>query len=395
MTTMIRGVLAATALMSATAAYAEGDVTATIAALPDLLKSQYDGAPQTILPGPFADFAAPAKPWKWCHSESYQGNPWRVTVTAELKRLVDGLIADGTVSSFEVSDSNGDVGQQINQIRAFIDKGCSVITSIPGSATGLNDAIDAAWAKGIPFITAAGSVTDVNALNVDSNYARWGYDMITAIAAAHPDGGNVLMVEGIAGHPIVVMEREGADKALAEHPNLKVERVVNGNWTANVTKTVVLQALATDPAQIDAVWTTGSESRVVAEAFAEAGRPAPTITGSITGDALGYWKANPDNYHFEGHAVLPHWTAETLFRVAVRVMDGQKPTLNTLLMPIPAVHGADLGAWYKDCMTPDAVSIFPVPPTDPVGEDLLDAYFANPAPTMGWDYAKVPDACAK
>ena len=112
---------------------------------------------------------------------------------------------------------------------------------------------------------------------------------------------------------------------------MKVARSVNGNWTANVTKTVVLQAIATNPAPIDAVWTTGSESRVVAEAFSEAGRPAPLITGSITGDALGYWKANPDKYRFEGHAVLPGWTAQTLYRVAVRMLDGQKPTLNTLL----------------------------------------------------------------
>ncbi|TIU32663.1 MAG: ribose ABC transporter substrate-binding protein, partial [Mesorhizobium sp.] len=51
--------------------------------------------------------------------------------------------------------------------------------------------------------------------------------------------------------------------------------------------------------------------------------------------------------------------------------------------------------WYKDCMTPDAVSVFPVPPTDPMPENVLDAYFANPAPTKGWDYSKVPDACAK
>jgi arsenite-transporting ATPase len=41
------------------------------------------------------------------------------------------------------------------------------------------------------------------------------------------------------------MERNGAEKVLAEKPDLKVSRSVNGNWTANVTKTVVLQALAT------------------------------------------------------------------------------------------------------------------------------------------------------
>ncbi|RWD11029.1 MAG: ribose ABC transporter substrate-binding protein [Mesorhizobium sp.] len=395
MTGMIRGLLAATALASlATTAFAQ-DVQGVIGGLPTELKAQYDGAPQKVLPSAWDNFTAPPKPWKWCHSESYQGNPWRVTVTKELKRLVDGLIADGTVSSFEVSDSNNDASQQINQIRAFIDKKCSIITSIPGSATALDDAIDAAAKAGIPFITAAGSVTSPNAINVDSNYARWGYDMMTAIGKAQPDGASILLVEGIAGHPIVVQERQGADKALAENPKLKISRNVNGNWTANVTKTVVLQAIATNPAPIDAVWTTGSESRVVAEAFAEAGRPAPLITGSITGDALGYWKANPDKYRFEGHAVLPHWTAQTLFRVGERMLDGQKPKLNTLLIPIPPVHTADLGAWYKDCMTTDAVSIFPIPPKDPMPEEWLDAYFSNPAPTKGWDYSKVPDACAK
>ena len=394
MNSMLRGLLAATALISIANAAGAQDVSGVIGGLPADLKAQYDGAPQKILPSAWDNFTPPPKPWKWCHSESYQGNPWRVSVTSELKRLVDGLIADGTVASFEVSDSNNDAAQQINQIRAFIDKGCSIITSIPGSATALDEAIDAAAAKGIPFLTAAGSVTSPNAINVDSNYARWGYDMMTAIGKAKPDS-SILLVEGIAGHPIVVQEREGADKALGENTGLKVARSVNGNWTANVTKTVVLQAIATNPAPIDAVWTTGSESRVVAEAFSEAGRPAPLITGSITGDALGYWKANGDKYRFEGHAVLPGWTAQTLFRVGVRMLDGQKPKLNTLLIPIPPVHNADLGQWYKDCMTPDAVSVFPVPPTDPMPEEWLDAYFTNPAPTKGWDYAKVPDACAK
>lgn len=76
-------------------------------------------------------------------------------------------------------------------------------------------------------------------------------------------------------------------------------------------------------------------------------------------------------------------------------MDGQKPVLNTLLIPLPPVHGADLAGWYQDCMTPDAVSVFPVPPTDPVSEEAMNAYFSNPAASPGWDYAAVPPACAK
>lgn len=384
-----------TAVTLLAAVPAMADVSATIAALPEGLRAQYEGAPQTVLAGPLDAFAPPAAPYRWCHSESYQGNPWRVSVTNELRRLVDGLIAQGTVSEFEVSDSGNDVSQQINQIRAFIDKGCGIITSIPGSATGLDAAIAAATDAGIPFVTAAGSVTAPTAVNVDSNYSRWGYEMMQMVGTALPEGGNVLIVEGIAGHPIVVQERAGADAALAEHPGLKLSRVVNGDWTANVTKTVVLQTLATNPAPIDAVWSAGSESRVIAEAFAQAGRPAPLITGSITGDALGYWKANPEGYRFTGHAVLPGWTAQTLFRTAARIMDGQKPLLNTLMIPLPTVGQDALADWYADCMTPDAVSVFPVPPTDPMPEEWLDAYFAAPAPSPGWDYAAVPPVCAE
>ncbi len=77
----------------------------------------------------------------------------------------------------------------------------------------------------------------------------------------------------------------------------------------------------------------------------------------------------------------------------MRVLEGEKPKLNTLMMPIPAITEADLPAIYKPCMTPDAVSVFPIPASDPMPEAMLDGYFQAPAPTKGWDYAKVPSAC--
>ncbi|HVW57669.1 MAG TPA: ABC transporter substrate-binding protein [Rhizobiaceae bacterium] len=388
------GWLAASALLAAWVMPAKAD-DALLKGLPGNLQAFYAGADLNLHPSAYDDFKAAAQPWKWCHSESYQGNPWRVTVTDELKRLVDGLNKDGVKASFEISNSNGDVSQQINQIRAFIDKKCTIITAIAGSSTGLNEAIKAAHDAGIPFVTAAGSVTSPDAINVDSNYVKWGYDMMKAIAKATGGKANVLMVEGIAGNPIVAQERKGAEKALSEEPGLKVVRRVNGNWTANVTKTVVLQTLATYPGKIDAVWTTGSESRVVAEAFKQAGRPAPLITGSLTGDALGYWKEHPKDYRFTGNGVLPHMTAETLFRVGVRILEGQHPKLNTLMIPLPPITEADLPKWYASCMKPDSVSVFPIPPKDPVPSSEMAGYFKNPKPIPGWNYADVPQACGK
>jgi ribose transport system substrate-binding protein len=382
--------LAASALLLG-AQGASADGKAALAALPPELQALYIGAEQNVQPSAFDGFKMPAKPWKWCHSESYQGNPWRVALTNEFKSLIAAFQADGSVSDFEISDSNGDTSRQIAQIRAFIDKKCSIITSVSGSSTALNDAIEAAFKAGIPVVS-VGQVTSPYAISVDSNYIKFGYDMAKEITTALGGKGNVLRVEGIAGSPLVAEQRIGADKAFAESPEVKVVRDVNGNWTANVTKTVVLQALATNPSAVDAVWTSGSEARVIAEAFEQAGRPAPVITGSISGDALGYWKQHPD-FKFTGGALMPSWTAQTAIRVGVRLLQGQEPKVSLIEIPVPEVKMTELGAWYRSCMTPDAVSVFPVAPQDPMPETLLDGYFKKPAATPQFDYAKTADPC--
>ena len=201
------------------------------------------------------------------------------------------------------------------------------------------------------------------------------------------------MVEGIAGAPIVALERAGAEKAF-KGSDIKEARSVNGNWTANVTKTAVLQALATTPQKIDAVWTTGSKSRVVAEAFAEANRPQPLITGSISGDALGYWKAHPDGYRFDGQAVLPGWNSQAL--VPRRGASARRAATQ-------AGHAVDSNSCrasgrsrqvVQGVHDPGAVSVFPSPPSDPVSEQDLDAYFKKPAAIANYNYADAPDPCA-
>lgn len=375
------------AVLSGTPAAAQ-----SIDALPAELKALYtDAIP--VGPSAYDDFKMPAKPWKWCHSESYMGNPWRVSMTNELKRLVDSAIAKGDVASFELSDSNGDVPQQIAQIRAFIDKGCSVITTIAGSSTGLNDVIEAAYKAGIPVVTTASAVTSPYAINIQHNHNVWGYDMAKGIGEQLGGKGNVLMVEGIPGSPIVEHENSGGYRGFAEYPELNILGKVSGNWTANVTKNVILQTLATNPAQIDAVWTTGSETRVIAEAFDEAGRPQPLITGSMSGDALGYWKDHQDSFRYYGGAILPTIAAQNTFRAALRVLDSQQPIVSTLLVPVPEIRQEDLGKWAAPCMTVETGSTFPVAPSEPLSEAAMNGYFRKGAATPLYDYASTPSPC--
>jgi ribose transport system substrate-binding protein len=388
------GIVAAALLSTAVIPAHADDRSDVLQALPEEVRALYTAAVD-VAPSKFSDFKAPAKPWRWCHSESYMGNPWRVTFNNELARLVDATKQSGDVSEFVVSDSNGDVTQQISQIRAFIEQGCSVITTIAGSSTALNAVIEDAYKAGIPVITSAGAVTTSYAVNVMHNQNLWGYQMGKGIAQALPNGGTILQVEGISGHPLVQQENAGLDKAVAESGNLTIARKVSGEWTGTTTKSAVLQALATTPQPIDAVWSTGSEARFIAEAFQQAGRPLPLITASISGDALGYWNQNKDSFKFYGGEVSPHVAAQNAFRVALRVVSGQKPLVNTIIAPMPTITQADLPTWYKDCMKPDSAAIFPIPPQDPFPEELLNSYFSNGDATPPYDFSKVPSSCTQ
>lgn len=359
--------------------------------LPAALKSQYVGLASPVKKSAYAANGTFKKPWKVCYSESFVGNPWRVALANEMKRLANDYKGAGLVSSFTMSVSNNDVARQNQQIRQFADQGCSIIYTVAGSATGLNQAIAAAHAKGIPVVTIAGSVTSPYAVNVDSNYYVLGADLAQAIV----DSGakNVLMVKGIEGSPIAVQQNAGAHKVFSS-AGTDIVAEVNGNWTPSVTKEVVLRALATHPGNIDAVWTTGSESAIIAQAFKQAGRKAPLITASISGDALGYWNENKDSFKFTGVALMPSWTADTGWRVGMRLLGGKGPKLSTIMVPVPKVTQDTLAQLYKPCMKPDSSSVFPVMPSDPLPNNLMDAYFKQTGEVGPYDYSKIPDPCA-
>lgn len=361
-----------------------------VSALPKPLQEQYVGLPSEPVASKFASFKVVKEPWKVCYSESYQGNPWRVKLAEEMKRLAAEYEKAGLVSSFTMSVSEEEVARQNQQIRQFVSQGCSIIFAVAGSATGLNAAIKDAYEHGIPFVTMAGSVTSPYAENVDSNYYVLGKEFAKDAAEA---GGEILMIKGLEGSPISALQNEGA-KAEWGEDGASVAAEVNGNWTPSTTKQVTLQTLATHPSGIGAVWSTGSESAIIAEAFAQSGQEPPLITASISGDALGYWKEHEGEFKFDGAAIMPSWTAETGFRVGMRTLAGNGPKLTPIIVPIPPVSEAELPDLYESCMTPSSSSVFPVVKEDPLPEALMNAYFTKSGEVGPYKYTDTPKPCA-
>lgn|SRR5450432_1127389 len=367
---------------------------AVINTLPQELQKLYIKVGNPIGVGAYDGFVPPKSPWKFCFSDSYQGNPWRVAVRTEFERLVNLYRGVGLVSDYEFQNANNDVDLQNAQILQFIKDGCSIIFSIPSSTDGHDAVIKAAYDANIPFVTGEGAVTSPLAVTITSNFYTWGFDMANGIAKALNGKGNVLLVEGLRGYNIVNLQRQGADAAFKQYPYIKILGSVNGDWTPTVTRDALRDVLGLIHQPVDAVWTTGSEAQTVAQVFEERGLSLPLITASISGDALGYWKEHPDEFKFYGHGNLPGRLADGMFKVGVRTLLGQTPKLNVIMMPLPEVTQDSLGKWYESCMNTEAVSIFPIPPTDPNPDSILNTYFKNGSEVPDYHYTDTPNPCS-
>jgi ribose transport system substrate-binding protein len=371
------------------------EAQAIIKSLPQELQNLYVKVGSPVGVAAYDTFTMPNPPWKFCFSDSYQGNPWRVAVRVDFERLVKAYQNAKLVSGYEFQNANNDIDLQNAQIQQFIKDGCTVIFSIPSSTDGHDAVIKAAHDAGIPFITGEGAVTSPFAITVTSNFYTWGFDMATGIANSLHGKGNVLLIEGLKGHNIVILQRQGADAAFSQFPGIKILGSVNGDWTPTVTKDVLRDVLGLIHEPIDAVWTTGSEAKTVAAAFEERGLPLPLITASISGDALGYWKEHPDEFKFYGHGNLPGRLAEGMFKVGVRTLLGQTPKLNVIMMPLPEVTQDTLAKWYQSCMSSESVSVFPIPPTDPNPDSILNVYFKHGEAIPDYTYTDTPNPCSQ
>ena len=350
-----------------------------LARVPASLRPLYVGAPDPIFPSVYANFKAVPTPWKICFSDAYEGNAWRIRVKNVLDLLNSQFHKAGlTQSSVYVAVSNSSIPDQIAEIRTMIDEHCSAIVSFLGSTKGFDSVIKEAYQHGIPFIAASGSPSSPYSENANSNWTLMGAQLAQAIVTQLKGKGNVVMVEGIAGSPVTIGENDGARGGFKKYPGIDVIAQVNGNWTPSVAKSAMLTVLATHPESIGGVWSTGGAFDVVGEAFEESHRPLPQIiTSAGNGVEVGWWHANQTKVKGFMYAVEPDMAAQQMFRIAVRILEGQHPVINTEMEALPPITSANLNSWWKSCITPTNASTFPVPPTDPLPESTLNQFFTN------------------
>ena len=104
----------------------------------------------------------------------------------------------------------------------------------------------------------------------------------------------------------------------------------------------MLQALATNPGELDGVWTQGSMEKGVIEALEQVGREVPTVTmGNPDQAGLAYWRDHAaDGYQGVATASPSAAAADAMFRIGMRVMEGKKPRISSIAGAPPLIVDA-------------------------------------------------------
>ena len=365
------------------AAPVAADAAAAIAALPDEVKGNYDGYETftTIHTDPLASYTPPDKPWKFCESTTDVSNSWSQGTQDELKKLIGQLQSQGVADSdFPIVVSNNNVAVQISQTNSLVNEGCDVIIAVPGSPTALCPAISNALSHNVVYLTDDTPIDCEDAINVSLNSYQTMYESAIEVLKAADNKGNFLLLSGIPGAVNSKVKGDAVTAAMATAPDAVLSGTIAGNFSSSVAQTATAQFLGTHPEQIDGLFDIGGMALGGELALEQAGRSYALVnTYTASCAEVAFQQANPDKV-----AVAldqgPGPAAYETVQVALRILSGQKPTMNAIFYPIPGPTADSIDQWFTSDMTIKS-TCYADAPNGPIVEDgYFDALFTGGQP---------------
>jgi ribose transport system substrate-binding protein len=285
-----------------------------------------------------ADDEAAAGPFTIGVSNGFVGSEWRTQMIEDIESVFAEYEEQGLVDELIVESADVDVNGQIQQIRNLIAAGVDAIIVNPNSQTALNAVFEEAAGEGIVVISTDQAVTSDQVTNVVIDQTEWARISARWLAEQIGEGGQIVAVNGIAGHPANEDRWSGASEVFDE-AGVEVLANANADWDQATGQQVMSDLLATYP-DLDGVWTQDGMAEGVLRALIAADRLGDvTPTGEARAGYLRLWEENDLN---TVGVVNPPGVAGSALRVAVYLLQGREladdalTDGNTLFVPIPA-----------------------------------------------------------
>ena len=295
-------------------------------------------------------YAKPGKKWHVCLSNAALDNPWRVTGFTTMKAEVK-LHPD--IGEFTVVDAGGKDDKQIADLADLQTKGCNVLIVSPNTTGALTPAVEHACQSGVPVVVFDRGVTTdcpVTFVHPIGGYA-FGADSAEFIALKAGKGGRVLALRILPGVD-VLENRWAAAKVIFDREGVDVVGVEFNNADPAKAKSIVsdyIQRYGT----LDGVWLdAGFASVATIEAFQDAGKKAPPLTGEDEQDFLNLWKKDRLT------AIAPTYPVyewRTAIIAATWILSG-RPVPHEWILPQPIITADTLDDYLDPGLPPQFFS---------------------------------------
>jgi len=240
---------------------------------------------------------------------------------------------------------------QIAQVRNFINQGVDAIIVNPNSPTAFDPIFAQAKAKGILVISTDAEVSSKDAIYVGIDQKGWAMQSAEWLAKTLKGKGNVVAINGVAGHPANQMRVAGYREVFAKYPGIKILNEVNANWDEAQGQQAMQNLLATYPA-INGVWVQDGMAAGAWRALTDAKRKDVAATGEIRVDFLKTWKEK--NYN-SGASVNPPGCMASALNVAILRLQGREfkdgifkgQYGNAIYIPIPLIDSSNFEQTYE------------------------------------------------
>jgi ribose transport system substrate-binding protein len=270
-------------------------------------------------------------------SNGFVGSEWRTQMIANIEEVFAEYEEQGLVDELIVESADVDVNGQIQQIRNLIQAGVDAIIVNPNSQTALNAVFEEAANEGILVISTDQAVPSDAVTNVVIDQQEWARISARWLAEQVGEGGQVVAVNGIAGHPANEDRWEGASEVF-EEAGVEVLQNANADWDQATGQQVMSDLLATF-GDLDGVWTQDGMAEGVLRALIAADRlDDVTTVGEARAGFMRLWQENEID---SIGVVNPPGVAGSALRIAVHMLqgreldEGQITDGNTVFVPIP------------------------------------------------------------
>ncbi len=281
-------------------------------------------------------------------SNGWVGSEWRTQMIEEAEAAAEAWAEKGVTVEVVTQSANVDVPGQIAHVRNFINQGVDAIIINPNSPTAFDPVFAQAKEAGILVISTDAEVSSPDALYVGIDQTAWGAAGAKWLAETLGGEGQVVAINGVAGHPANEMRVAGYKSVFAEYPNIEVVNEVNANWDQAQGQQAMQNILATYP-DVDGVWVQDGMAAGAWRSIMDAGKSADiAATGEIRKDFLDIWTGSDLN---SGASVNPPGVMASALNVAVFMLQGRElkePATagqygNAMYLPIPFIDGDNVG----------------------------------------------------